>query len=158
MLVILQVQLSSFLSSAKQTAEQYRDEYEALLSEDREMDKAFKRDFADCEPYVDQLYKLFRKRPRGQKLKQGPTDPGLVADPNSDNLFALRPSSAAKGPGRGGGWEEQMSELDDVSYMPENLEQSTWERFVVYRRKKIESEMKVLLYSVCYWLRIMLIL
>ncbi len=139
----VQVLLSSYISNAKQIAEQYREEYESLLTEDREMDKAFKKDFSDCEPYVDQLYKLFRKRPRGQKLKQGPTDAGLVADPNSDNLFALRPSSAAKGPGRGGGWEEQMSELDDVNYIPENLEQSSWEKFIIHRRKKIESEMKV---------------
>ncbi len=107
------------------------------------MDKAFKKDFADCEPYVDQLYKLFRKRPRGQKLKQVPSETGLVADPTSDNPFALRPSSAAKGGGRSGGWEEQMSKLDEVSHMPENLELSSWDRFVIYRHKKIESELKV---------------
>jgi len=106
------------------------------------MDKAFKKDFSDCEPYVDQLYKLFRKRPRGQKLKQGPSNTaGLVADPTSDNPFALRPSSAAKG--RGLGWEEQMTELDHESFMPDNLEPSSWERFIIYRRRKIESEQRV---------------
>lgn len=108
------------------------------------MDKAFKRDFADCEPYVDQLYKLFRKRPRGQKLKQGISDGGLVSDPGSDNPFALRPSSAAGGRGGGGGtWEEHMAELDDISHMPESLEPSSWDRFVAYRRRKIESEQRV---------------
>lgn len=132
------------ISNAKKKVEDYREDYEHLLTEDREMDKAFKKDFADCEPYVDQLYKLFRKRPRGQKLKQGlSSDPGMVADPSSDNPFALRPSSAAKGAGRTGSWEELMSELDHVSYMPENLEQSSWERFIIYRRKKIESEQTV---------------
>lgn len=30
----------------------------------QELDRTFKKDFADCEPYVDQLYKLFRRRPR----------------------------------------------------------------------------------------------
>ena len=30
----------------------------------KELDKCFKRDFADCDPFVDQLYRLFRKRPR----------------------------------------------------------------------------------------------
>ena len=141
--LLFQVQLGSLISTAKKKVDDYREEYEELQTEDREMDKAFKKDFADCEPYVDQLYKLFRKRPRGQKLKQGPSDGGMVADPSSDNPFALRPSSAAKGGVRVGGWEEQMAELDHVSHMPENLDPSNWDRFVIYRHKKVESEQRV---------------
>lgn len=140
---VTKVQVGSLISNAKKEVEDYREEYEQLLTEDREMDKAFKKDFADCEPCVDQLYKLFRKRPRGQKLKHGLSDGGMVADPSSDNPFALRPSSAVKGGGRGGGWEEQMKELDHVSYMPENLDPSNWDRFIIYRRRKIESEQRV---------------
>ncbi len=52
------------LSTAKKQVEQFREQYEQLLAEDKEQDRFFKRDFADCEPYTDQLYKLFRKRPR----------------------------------------------------------------------------------------------
>lgn len=58
------MQLGSTLSAAKRQVEQFREQYEQLAAEDRELDRSFKRDFADCEPYTDQLYKLFRKRPR----------------------------------------------------------------------------------------------
>lgn len=30
----------------------------------QEVEKSFKKDFADCEPHVDQLLKLFKRRPR----------------------------------------------------------------------------------------------
>jgi len=49
---------------AKRKVEQQKEQYEKMAAEDRELDKSFRRDFADCDPYVDQLYKLFRKRPR----------------------------------------------------------------------------------------------
>ena len=41
-----------------------REQYDRMLAEDRTLDKDFKRDFSDCEPFVDQLYKLFKRRPR----------------------------------------------------------------------------------------------
>lgn len=120
--------------------EEVKEQYEVLVAEDKEMDKAFKKDFADCEPYVDQLYRLFRKRPRGQKLKPGMEALVHVGDPTSQNLFAVRPMSAAHG-GRDG--ENVMGELDHVSHMPEGLESHSWERFVTHRHRKVESEMKV---------------
>ena len=49
---------------AKRQVEEHREQYEQMVAEDREVDRSFRRDFADCEPHVDQLYKLFRKRPR----------------------------------------------------------------------------------------------
>ena len=59
-----QAQLSSVISSAKHTVKECREQYEHMLAEDKDLERAFKRDFADCEPYVDQLYKLFKRRPR----------------------------------------------------------------------------------------------
>lgn len=56
--------LGSVLHMAKRKVEQQKEQYEKMAAEDRELDKSFRRDFADCDPYVDQLYKLFRKRPR----------------------------------------------------------------------------------------------
>lgn len=41
-----------------------REQYDRMLAEDKTLDKDFKRDFSDCEPFVDQLYKLFKRRPR----------------------------------------------------------------------------------------------
>ena len=56
--------MSSVISSAKRKIDTFREHYEQLVAEDKEMERSFKRDFSDCEPYVDQLYKLFKKRPR----------------------------------------------------------------------------------------------
>ena len=137
----LQVNLGSIISGAKRMIEEFHEQYEQMAAEDRELDKSFKRDFADCESYIDQLYKLFRKRPRGHKLKQGTSNVAMKPDPNSQNPFALRPSSAC---GKGHPVvEDPMIELDDESHMPEGLEYPNWERFVVYRRRKVDSEQKV---------------
>ena len=75
-------------------------------------------------------------------MKQGPSEGTLVPDPKSQNPFAHRPSSAARG-GQGQPWEDPMSELDDAANMPEGLDPSQWERFVIARRVKVESEQKV---------------
>lgn len=133
----LQIQLGASISEARAKVEVVREQYELLATEDKEMDKAFRKDFSDCEPYVDQLYKLFRRRPRGQKLKAS-VDP-ILGDPLSQDLFAMRPSSS--GTMRDG--DNPMGELDHVSHMPEGLEPFSWERFVIHRHKKLESEAKV---------------
>lgn len=142
-----QVQLGGITSNAKSMVDDFREQYEHMAAEDREMDKSFKREFTDCEPYVDQLYKLFRKRPKGYRLKPGPSDAtfNLVSDPKSQNPFALRPSSAVKSDrglkGNRGEVDDPMLDLDDISQMPEGLDSpANWERFVLYRRRKIESE------------------
>ena len=75
-------------------------------------------------------------------MKQGPSEGTLVPDPKSQNPFAQRPSSAA-GARQGQQWEDPMSELDDPANMPEGLDPSQWERFVIARRRKVESEQKV---------------
>ena len=36
-----------------------------------------------------------------------------------------------------------MSELDDISNMPEGMDIHQWERFVAARHRKVESERKV---------------
>ena len=117
-----------------------------MVAEDRELDKIFKRDFADCEPYVDQLYKLFRKRPRGHRLKQGPSNEGVIKlDPTSQNPFAVRPPSATgkRQATDGTGDDDPMVELDDVSHMPEGIDYNVWDRLTAYRRRKVASEQRV---------------
>ena len=117
--------------------EEVREQYDLLTSEDKEMDRTFKKDFADCEPFVDQLYKLFRKRPRGPKHKT--MVESVVGNPKSQDLFAVRQSSSATM--REG--EHLTAEMDHVLYMPEGMEPSLWERFTMHRRRKVESEAKV---------------
>ena len=53
------------LVESKKNVELFRETYDILVAEDKVMDKAFKREFHDVPAYlVDQLYKLFRRRPR----------------------------------------------------------------------------------------------
>lgn len=138
-----QVHLGGIISGTRRSTEEFHDQYEQMVAEDRELDKSFKKEFSDCEPFIDQLYKLFRKRPRGLRLKQGPSNEGMKPDPNSQNPFALRPSSATgKRPVLDGN-DDPMVELDDISNIPEGLEYPIWDRFTAYRRRKVASEQKV---------------
>lgn len=57
--------LSKELEQAKRQLDEFRNDYESLLGDDRAHDKAFRREFGDLSvPLIDQLYKHFRKRPR----------------------------------------------------------------------------------------------
>ena len=50
---------------AKREVEDFRDQYEILLAEDKSLDKTFRKEFSDQDTHtVDQLYKLFKRRPR----------------------------------------------------------------------------------------------
>ena len=122
------------------------EQYEQLVAEDRELDKSFKKEFADSEPYVDQLYKLFRKRPRGHRLKQGPSSEEMKTDHKSQNPFTKlgSPSGVGKKHTFEGTLDsDPMLELDDPSHMPEGLDDQVWDRVVAYRRRKILSEHRV---------------
>lgn len=123
--------------------EEVREQYESMAADDKEMDRSFKKDFSDCEPHVDQLYKLFRKRPRGQKAKGGSIVPGSMPQ----NVFSLRRSTS--GPLN----EDPMADMDNVAHMPEGLETHLWDRFVAHRHRKVESESKVCMY-VCMYVRV----
>ena len=66
------MQLGTVLNMAKRKVDEQKEQYEQMAADDRELDKSFRRDFADCDPYVDQLYKLFRKRPRWVRCARSP--------------------------------------------------------------------------------------
>lgn len=58
-------QTAGALAEAKREVDQFRDSYEIVLAEDKALDKAFKKEFADQDMHtVEQLYKLFKRRPR----------------------------------------------------------------------------------------------
>ena len=64
-------QTAGALAEAKREVDQFRDSYEIVLAEDKALDKAFKKEFADQDMHiVEQLYKLFKRRPRWGKLLQ----------------------------------------------------------------------------------------
>ena len=71
-------------NEAKKAAEAFRDEYDILVAEDKVMEKSFKRELAAELPasLVDQLNKLYRKRPKGKGVGLGagsPDFPPVVA-------------------------------------------------------------------------------
>ena len=49
---------------AKKQVEDFKRDYEYAVVDDKDLDRTFRKDFSDCDPYVDVLYKAFRKRPR----------------------------------------------------------------------------------------------
>lgn len=61
---VAKVAVGGAITTAKRHVEEGRKLYEQVASEDKELDRQFRRDFFDCDPFVDQLYKLFRRRPR----------------------------------------------------------------------------------------------
>ena len=125
--------LANALAEAKREMEIFRDEYEIMMADDKALDKGFKRDFSDQDPHtVDQLYKLFKRRPRGQKTLKAATDV------HAESETMLKQSHTGMQ-----SLEKAMAELDHQGHMPEGLDEHVWQRLVHARRMKVESEQKV---------------
>jgi hypothetical protein len=130
------VQSASQLVEYKKQLETFRETYENLVQDDKAMDKAFKKDFSDCEPNVEILYKLFRRRPRGQQRKS-------TTDSDPAALFSTaRVTSASRG---SVAFADALKELDNPAHMPslDGIDHVVWERLVTARRTKIQSEQQV---------------
>lgn len=127
--------LANALSQAKREMELFREEYDALSAEDKALEKGFKRDFSDQDTLtVDQLYKLFKRRPRGQKTLKAATDThaeGESASTYKQSYTAMH------------SLEKAMADLDSPEHMPEGLDEHVWQRLVEARRIKVESEQRV---------------
>ncbi|XP_024916858.1 cilia- and flagella-associated protein 43 isoform X2 [Cynoglossus semilaevis] len=120
----------------EEEVELFHEEYDTIVAEDKILDKEFRKEFLDVPAnIVDHLYKLFKRRPRLQKLRtQTNNKPNLVKEQRSGG------SSAADALGK---MFKAMEELDAAENAPEGLNLSIWERFCLVRRTKIESEQKV---------------
>lgn len=136
-------QTASTLAEAKREVDHFRDSYEIVLAEDKALDKAFKKEFADQDVHtVEQLYKLFKRRPRGQKqLKAAAESHGELTE--NGNPVVPRPSSSRTQSEAQRSLERAMDELDDEQHMPEGVESAVWQRLVQARRQKLESEQQV---------------
>lgn len=136
-------QTAGALAEAKREVDQFRDSYEIVLAEDKALDKAFKKEFPDQDVHtVELLYKLFKRRPRGQKqLKAATESHGDL--PESGSPFVPRPSSSRTTSEAQRSLERAMDELDDEQHMPEGVESAVWQRLVQARRQKVESEQQV---------------
>ncbi|XP_070772213.1 cilia- and flagella-associated protein 43 [Enoplosus armatus] len=112
----------------------FHETYESITAEDKGLDKEFRKEFFDVPSHVvDHLYKLFKRRPRVQKMRT-----------QTDNsLFKEQRLCSSLAPDALGKMLKAMEELDAPENIPEGLNPSIWERFCLVRRTKVESEHKV---------------
>ncbi|GAA6112212.1 cilia- and flagella-associated protein 43-like, partial [Tachysurus ichikawai] len=99
------------------------------------LDSEFHKVFCDVPGHiVDQLYKLYKKRPRTQIKRTKTTKKGLFKD------SPVLSQAATEGPSQR---VKTLEELDLPENMPEGLDPVVWQRFCLARRTKVESEQKV---------------
>ncbi|XP_069827504.1 cilia- and flagella-associated protein 43 isoform X2 [Dendropsophus ebraccatus] len=128
-------QTSDLVKTFRAAVESFRESYDDLVAEDKLLDRGFKKEFSDVPAHhVDQLYKLYRKRPRVQRLR---------TQTESEAPFGDRPGSAKAHNDSIVQLMKAMDELDDPVHMPEGLDLAVWERFCLARRSKMEYEQQV---------------
>lgn len=122
------------MMECRKNVDAFREQYDILVAEDKVMDRSFKREFNDVTALQqDQLYRLFRKKPRVPRLMTQ-QDSGLP------NPFAERPSTARQNNQAKQALDQAIQEMDKEVNCPEGLDTSVWERFCSYRREKIEND------------------
>ncbi|XP_073337399.1 cilia- and flagella-associated protein 43 [Pagrus major] len=120
----------------EEEVELFQENYDSTVAEDRVLDKEFRKEFFDVPSHlVDQLYRLFKRRPRAQKIR-------AQSDNNSNPLKEQR-LCGSLAPDALGKMLKAMEELDAPQNMPEGLNPSIWEKFCFVRKTKVESEHKV---------------
>ncbi|EDV20844.1 uncharacterized protein TRIADDRAFT_60769 [Trichoplax adhaerens] len=140
----LKNQTHAMLTDVKHEVDLFHEEYDKYVNDDKNMDKGFRKEFADTEPYLDTLHKLFRRRPRGQKnLVRVCNDPPVVMSPSTKNPYAHPPGSQGGGFAYSSGFYKALDDYDDITHMPQGLDVLIWERLTEYRRNKIEIEQEV---------------
>ncbi|XP_072293479.1 cilia- and flagella-associated protein 43 [Eucyclogobius newberryi] len=116
--------------------EQFRMIYDTKVAEDKDLDKEFRKEFSDVPShFVDELYKLFKRRPRGQKMRAQITKT-LIPFKDPTLCGSMAPESL-------GNLLKAVDEMDSPQNMPEGLSSFIWDRFCTFRRTKIEREHKV---------------
>ncbi|XP_051508041.1 cilia- and flagella-associated protein 43 [Myxocyprinus asiaticus] len=122
------------LKKHKEIVDEFRDEYDNTVAEDKLLDKGFRKEFYDVPGHiVDQLYKLYKRRPRVQRIKTQTEnnlfkEGGVLGTAASEGLSLMM---------------KAMEELDSPENMPQGLDLAVWERFCLARRAKVESEQQV---------------
>ncbi|KAJ8360229.1 hypothetical protein SKAU_G00167540 [Synaphobranchus kaupii] len=126
--VVLKSQMGEEIQKYKSIVDDSRETYDNTVAEDKLLDRGFRKEFADIPVHmVDQLYKLYKRRPRVQRIRA-----------QADEVSSLR--SASEGASQ---MMKAMQDLDRAENMPEDLDPSVWERFCQARRTKVESEQRV---------------
>ncbi|KAM5172544.1 cilia- and flagella-associated protein 43 [Mantella aurantiaca] len=128
-------QTAELVKTFKVEVESFRESYDDLVAEDKLVDRGFKKEFSDVPAHhVEQLYRLYKRRPRVQRLR---------IQTENEAPFGDRPASGKTYSDSIGQMMKAMDELDAPEHMPEGLELPVWERFCLARRSKMEYEQQV---------------
>ncbi|XP_078080444.1 cilia- and flagella-associated protein 43 [Mustelus asterias] len=128
---------SQMTQNTKLMVDRFRETYDDLVAEDRLFDRGFRKEFSDVSTsMVEQLYKLYKRRPKAQMQKIRMT----TANPFEEQLQLMAEDDTH--------FLAAMEELDSLNFKPENLDPAVWSHFCESRRRKIESEHQVKLKSV----------
>ncbi|XP_022080756.1 cilia- and flagella-associated protein 43-like [Acanthaster planci] len=126
---------------AKRMVDSYRDTYDIRVAEDKVLEKNFRKEFPDVHAVlVDQLFKLYRRRPRGQRRDHKGSiseTPGGPSNPYGERPLSARQSNTTVVLMKG------LDELDHESHCPEGIEPHIWTRLCNLRRTKVLSEQEV---------------
>ena len=134
---------------SRKNLDAFKEQYDILNAEDKVMDRSFKREFNDVTAVQqDQLYRLFRKRPRIPRLKGFDTPaPPTASDSTLPNPFADRPSTARQHSQAKHQLDGAINEMDKDVNCPEGVEPHVWQRLCQYRREKIENDLLVRIFK-----------
>ena len=124
------INCSNEIPEIKKELEKAREDYDSASKRDKEMEKAFKKDFGAYESYYEALFRLFKKRntPSNTSEKDG-------------NDEDLNPFSAFEKEIALNDWSPIA--LNQATDMPDGLIIELWNRLVDIRDKKIGTEQEV---------------
>ncbi|ORY35132.1 WD40 repeat-like protein [Neocallimastix californiae] len=114
-----------------QDLEKYKEDYEQIVHKDKEIEKAFKKEFHQYEHFFETLYRVFKKRDKNtidsndEKLKNS-------LNPFKDYELKLDISND----------KTANYEINDEE-IPEGFETELWNKMLEMRSRKIESEKEV---------------
>ncbi|XP_036430574.1 cilia- and flagella-associated protein 43 [Colossoma macropomum] len=131
----LKNEIGEDLKKHRDDVEAFRETYDNAVAEDKLLDKGFRKEFSDVPGHIaDQLYKLYKRRPRVQRMRTQTDSTSPFRE------WPLLSRAAAVGLSE---MMRAMEELDAPENMPEGLDPAVWERFCLARRAKVESEQRV---------------
>ncbi|XP_015275585.1 PREDICTED: cilia- and flagella-associated protein 43 [Gekko japonicus] len=126
---------SDAVKAARAQVDTYREAYDILVAEDKLMERGFRKEFSDVPAHhIDQLFKLYKRRPRAQKTK-------VVCD--TANPYGDRPGSVKALQDAYTQLMKGIDEMDEFGNKPEGLDYTIWDRLCVSRRTKVESEQQI---------------
>ncbi|XP_048362773.1 cilia- and flagella-associated protein 43 isoform X2 [Sphaerodactylus townsendi] len=134
-MIIYQMLTGDAVKVARAQVDAFREAYDIFVAEDKLMERGFRKEFSDVPTHhIDQLFKLYKRRPRALKTK-------VVHD--TANPYGDRPGSVKAFQDAYVHLMKAIDEMDEFENKPEGIDYTVWERFCVSRRAKAESEQQI---------------